>query len=669
MGDLDQTSGEESYRYWAFISYSSRDKQWARWLHRSIESYGIPAQFVAHPTPAGQPAPKRFHPLFRDRDELPASSDLGGHLKEALRASRYLIVICSPHAARSQWVNTEIVTFQNLGRHDRIFILLADGEPHAGDDRECFPDALRQVKPEPKAADARPQGDGKEKAKLALLAGMLGVNLDSLIQREKSRKLQRRISAVVAAMIFIGMILGVWHWQEQRRIKVAKHARIDQLTEQGRQELVAGSPLRALPFLSEAYLEGGTGAALRFLLAQAAAGLDSQVASVGGPTDPVSYATFSPDGTRFITANAVSRARVWDAATGALLFTLEDACDRTSKPSFSPDGSRIVTARGKRGKLWDATDGRQVGSLDGHKFDVKTVEFSPEGSRVITASVDDTAKVWNAADGRLVVSLTGHAATVSSAAFSPDGKRALTVSVDDTAKVWDTATGSVILTLPLKVDGLNPAALIHKSASFSHDGRRILTLTGSTLAQIWDAATGMLTVSFDARGGRMLAAKFGFQGTKALAFATSTEPNSVVVWDIEANKVLSTLEGHKGWINTVDCSPNGSRFITSSWDTTAMIWDAVNGRPLATLEGHKGFLVASATYSRDGTRVITVDGNGTAKVWDATGGKLRYAFQAHADPITSVVFSPNSTRLATAGADRSVKIWDAGSGKQLNTAS
>ena len=85
-----ETSSSD-YRYWAFISYSSRDRAWARWLHHAIETYGIPAQLVSHPTPIGHPAPKRFQPLFRDRDELPASADLSMQIDAALRVSNRLI--------------------------------------------------------------------------------------------------------------------------------------------------------------------------------------------------------------------------------------------------------------------------------------------------------------------------------------------------------------------------------------------------------------------------------------------------------------------------------------------------------------------------------------------------------------------------------------------------
>lgn len=203
------------YRYWAFISYSSHDKAWADWLHRSIESYGIPSRLVNHETPVGEAAPKRLRPVFRDRAELSASSDLAREIEDALAASRYLIVICSPAAARSKWVDTEIETFQRMGRSGRILALIVDGEPHAGDERECMPPAL--LASEPIAADARKEGDGKENARLKLLAGMLGIGFDALKQREMHRRMRRlQIGVAIASVIALGFAGIAWYAETQR---------------------------------------------------------------------------------------------------------------------------------------------------------------------------------------------------------------------------------------------------------------------------------------------------------------------------------------------------------------------------------------------------------------------------------------------------------------------
>ncbi len=277
----DQTTPE--YRYWAFISYSSKDKSWGRWLHRAIETYGIPAELVEHhQTPTGHPAPKRFHPLFRDRDELPASSDLGTEIEKALRASRYLIVVCSPNAAQSQWVNKEIVTFHGLDRRDRTLAIIVDGEPNASDASECFPPALRQL--EPIAADARPKGDGKTNAKLKLLAGMLGVSYDFLKQRDAHRRIRylQKLTAlsVLVALSLAGLAIYAFY-QRNKAVKARQQAESvlaflvydmrDELKKVGRLELVAKIQKR----VDDYHRQLGTEASLPVTLHNRAAAFDN----------------------------------------------------------------------------------------------------------------------------------------------------------------------------------------------------------------------------------------------------------------------------------------------------------------------------------------------------------------------------------------------------------
>jgi tetratricopeptide (TPR) repeat protein len=206
-------------KYWAFISYSHRDTRWADWLHKAIESYRPPSSLVGTATAFG-PVPKRLTPVFRDREELASATDLGSVINAALSGSATQIVICSPQAAKSRWVNEEILAFKRLGREHRIFCLIVDGEPNATDmpgreGDECFPPALRfhlgpdgnlgTARTEPIAADAREGKDGKHNAKLKLLAGVLGVGFDSLKRREQIRRNQRM--AVIAAASFVGMMV------------------------------------------------------------------------------------------------------------------------------------------------------------------------------------------------------------------------------------------------------------------------------------------------------------------------------------------------------------------------------------------------------------------------------------------------------------------------------
>ena len=154
----------DAKHYKAFISYSHTDQKCATWLHRKLENYRLPRLLVGTETQFGQ-VPRRLLPVFRDRDELPASSDLGGELRTALARSRFQIVVCSPSSAKSHWVNEEILSFKRMHGESRTLALIIEGEPYSGDARECFPAALRfrlaadgslsDVPAEPIAADIR----------------------------------------------------------------------------------------------------------------------------------------------------------------------------------------------------------------------------------------------------------------------------------------------------------------------------------------------------------------------------------------------------------------------------------------------------------------------------------------------------------------------------------
>ena len=193
-------------RYSAFISYNHRDRDWAIWLHRALERYSIPKRLRGRPAPWGEIEAK-LPPVFRDRDELATSSDLAASVKEALAQSATLVVICSPNSAKSKWVDEEIRTFIASGREQFIRLIIVDGEPHSTDtQRECLPPSLvREGAPEPLAADVRNEADGKQGAKLKLLAGILGVSYDELRQREAARR-QKRL-AVIAGATSVGFVV------------------------------------------------------------------------------------------------------------------------------------------------------------------------------------------------------------------------------------------------------------------------------------------------------------------------------------------------------------------------------------------------------------------------------------------------------------------------------
>ncbi len=168
---------------------------------------------VGTATPQGT-ITRRIGAIFRDQNELPAGSDLSHSLTTALLASEWLIVVCSPAARQSRWVDLEIECFKQSRDSAKILCFIVDGEPFAGnvpgrEELECFPAALGFLEcdvagstvAEPIAADSRSVGVGRQLAKLKIISGLLGVGLNALIRRDSQRRHRNLLLLTGAALV------------------------------------------------------------------------------------------------------------------------------------------------------------------------------------------------------------------------------------------------------------------------------------------------------------------------------------------------------------------------------------------------------------------------------------------------------------------------------------
>ena len=178
---------EQQYRYFAFISYNSRDTAWGKRVQRKLENYRMPATLCSKRGWKRTP----LRPIFFAPTDIQPGG-LGKELQERLRASRNLIVICSPNSATSDWVGREIEFFHSLGRTANIHFFIVDGVPNSGNpDTECFNPVVSQLGiPEILGANIHEKAYrwpwlNKERAYVQLVSKLLGVEFDSIWQRHK----------------------------------------------------------------------------------------------------------------------------------------------------------------------------------------------------------------------------------------------------------------------------------------------------------------------------------------------------------------------------------------------------------------------------------------------------------------------------------------------------
>ena len=221
----------QEYNYFAFISFQSADAKQAVRLQHTIERYRLPAVLCKQDASI----PKRIKPLYCYLNDMHAGEELMQELKSRMERSRYLIVVCSPNAAKSAYINSGIDYFVSLGRRDSIIPVIVDGVPYSGDPAtECFPEALRRHFP--KHADPmqdhsilginiREAGIGSKRqaynrAMLMVVARMLQLDFDGLLLRDRQRRRKRRIIGAITSLL-IALALGLtWYFSQTVDVQI-----------------------------------------------------------------------------------------------------------------------------------------------------------------------------------------------------------------------------------------------------------------------------------------------------------------------------------------------------------------------------------------------------------------------------------------------------------------
>lgn len=153
--------------------------------------------------------------FFAPTDIQPGGLD--EELKARLRASRNLIVICSPNSAKSEWEGKEIEYFHSLGRAKNIHFFIVDGIPHSGNEEtECFNKVVDTLGlPEILGANVHEKiyrwpWLNRERAYVQLISKLLGVEFNDIWQRHRRRLVGRLIAWIVGVLTVLALLIGIW---------------------------------------------------------------------------------------------------------------------------------------------------------------------------------------------------------------------------------------------------------------------------------------------------------------------------------------------------------------------------------------------------------------------------------------------------------------------------
>ena len=696
-------------KYHAFISYSANDKRWAKWLLRRLESYQIPEEFHGKTFSNGQTLETHLRPIFRDRDEMAPSSDLGDSLRKALVQSRNLIVICSPKSAESKWVNEEINLFRTHYDGSKILAFIVDGVPNSGEHNECFPPALNMIN-EPLAADARPAADGKERALVKIVSALLETDFDEIYKRhERKQKRARQLWTTILTLLAIAFAsLSLYAFSQKRQAEVNEREAAEQ-RDLVRNEIVGSHLLLGDSAVERENVREGIywywraldqaldtdprKPGLRRLVSAWLEDLDQEVFL---HDQDVRSVKFCNGDQHVMTASLDGTAVVWDLETGLPSSNVMRHKDGIWTASLSGDSQYIVTGSwDKTARVWHAKTGDPASPVLEHGSTPLFVEFLPDGKSLLTGSWDATVRLWDWEKGQKLRELSCNG-MIEDLTVGPKGHWGIAVDgrEDDSFQVWDKFGKKSIGKLQVggEVDSLEFSpnndrifvgresrpelwsfpemeliqSLSHQyplseAAKFSPNGKRLATADHGVL-KIWSSRTGELIASSDENLSRITS--ICFFPDSLVVFAGFAD-GSVTGWLTESSRLVFQSQPHHDAIISMDVSENGKLLLTGGLDSQAIVTELPKiSEPLQEIEP---CMTARWVEMNDQLQVITLFGR--YQEWDLKTGKRLGKARDFDDTFNCALFGKSGSLLLTGSVEGAVSVWAASQQKILASTS
>jgi WD40 repeat protein len=672
--------------YDGFISYShAKDRPIASALQSAIQKLGKPWY------------QRRALRLFRDDTSLSATPHMWPTIEQALGQSRFFLLLASPEAAASKWVNKEVAYWLDHNSNDSVLLGLTDGrlvwddairDFAARDDQGVpLPPALGgRFYSEPRWVDLRPYREGADRAaskrdakftELAadFAAAIRGMPKEDLLSQEvRQQRRALRLAVGSAAALFVlavaAAIAGMMAYREQQEAIVQRknvevqrdHAEYNQAAALTALSFTAvkDDPTRAVKLALAAWprREGDRTPELPVTLHALGVALPKmrERKLLRGHTDAISSIAFSPDGLTVLTASEDHTARTWDIYAGVERLALVHE-DSIKGAIFSPNGARILTI-GKGAYIWDAKTGKKIADLAGAESGMAV--FSADGKRIAVNT--SRVEIWDAEKYTLLTEFDTNDPGATCVALSPDGTLIAIGYYNGDLEIFEIASKTLVATFH-HTQQIN-------SIAFSSDQKKIISASNDNTAVVWD-----LTKKAKA----FVLRHHSSVGTAAISsdgnrYLTGSFDKTARVWDAATGEELVRLL-HEKDVTSAQFSPDGARILTTAYDHFARLYDAASGVQLALFYSRGRHTndpayasSVEAVFSPNGNLVATGADNGIAQIWDSTSEKTIGTLPISTDVSAKAVFSANATKLASVGGwDKDLTLWNVANGSAITS--
>ncbi len=701
---------QDQKHYYAFISYKREDKKEAKKLQHTLEYYRLPNKLRQE----NPELPEYVRPVFRDLTDLEVG-ELPEQIHKALNQSHFLIVVCSPRAAKSQWVNDEIEYFISLGKQEKIIPYIIEGVPHADDpDEECYPPALLSLSKEKELLGANINEVGKDSAAIRVVSRMFNIRFDTLYQRYRREKRKNRIirysTVAVFVLCLLSFLLYVLHannrlreenyktWVSQSKFIIEK---ANSLMDDGDMYLASRLLLSITPKGNSTNrpIMPELACALRKVEDYLSHEKESPVSTIGpglGELERTDYGlkvSLCPKEDKVIIYGTYSNIiRVYSTINGKLLYSLKNPhSEGIYTCVYNTDGDILATASSKDGMavLWDLNTGEELYRLESHENAIRDIVFSPDGKYIITTA-DAKCYLWNIS-GQLLDTITAKSRIVKTRlsrrsdyiSLACIGRVQLVQIVDDKLQ----------LVADFVHDERDWAVYM---GSISDDSKYLATCSDDQEVKIWDIKTAKYLYTYSSSSGYLRDVAF-LDDTRVLVSCCdgSVEIRNVVknerevyytsAWIIHTSSGdaiigremengttiinyklgnVQFLKDTNEQLHAIDVNYYTGKAVTVASDGKVRLYDLFDcltekSRVLTEVGGYYVYFnIHSLCQNKNGNLLLAAYRDSVASLIDYCSGENLLICKGHEQELYSANFNTHENHIVTTSYDGTARVWD-----------
>lgn len=617
------------YEYFAFISYrdEGEDAEMAKWLQKKLEHYKLPT-FIRKDKPE---LPERISPIFEYKSETGNTPTVKEAIWKGLTSSKFLIVICSPRATRSKWLNDGINYFVRSGLEKNIIPFIIDGKPKADNTEECFPEELLKLNEDRELQGININVDGRDKAAVKVISRMFDVKFDTLWQRYEREQRRKRWMWIAGSILIalIGLSIGGYFVKQNGIIKSQK-------------ERLRQDSITMADHLLHISTQNDSISKQNLLILRQRNDLENTNKELRETNIQLAEEKrrVNEQYTRLVAAKAYERISDNDYLKARMMHSeILPQLEADYRFSIIPEVEPVLR------KSFESNSG----IINAHINSVSQALISPDGNYAVSCANYENIKIWDVHTGLLKGTIvnTDISPIIK---FSPNGN--LYIS-SDSIRVWS----------------LNPLKIIsvfnRASIKDIDKNNRILTINSiegnGQAVVIIDGNTGNQLISFPIGNNKNFVTFASFLHGNRIATSSN---DSILIWDITTKKLIKGWKAHSNGVGLMRTDSEGICLLSGEYGKlnatrgvittdSLTLWDSDTG----SIKKKYPFPFSDAIFSPDDSRIIATDGNEIIII-DVLTGRIIKTLNGHNASITQLGVDYKGQLMLSASSDGIIRLWD-----------